>query len=292
MIRVKATLPVATHIHFVHLRVGDLNHTRTFYTEDLGLRVVWEQESRAALSATGQPPALLLLTEDRHAPERRPNAPGLFHTALRFPNRGALAAAVLKLLRRGYPLLGAADHAVSEAIYLADPEGNGIELYADRPPTLWRRRGGEVVMVTEHLNLEDLLTEAERVGASEVDKNVDIGHVHLSVSDLGVAEQLYATTLGFDVTTRSYPGALFLSAGGYHHHIGFNTWYSRGSPKDPRQSLGLIAFGIAVPESGWSDVRERILASSASILEQTPSSLALQDHDGIGVELHAVPDAA
>lgn len=287
----KGKLPAATHIQFAHLRVADVNRICTFYAGELGLRVVGERENRAALSATGRPPVLLQLTEDRHAPPRPPNVPGLFHIAIRFANRGMLASAVLKLLRRGYPLQGAADHAVSEAIYLADPEGNGVELYADRPRTLWRPRGGGVVMVTEYLDLNGLLAEAERVDASEVDMGIDIGHVHLSVSDLAKAQQFYAATLGFDVTTRSYPGALFLAAGGYHHHIGLNTWYSRGRSKNHTDSLGLIAFGIAVPESGWSDVRERIVASSVTILEQSPSSLLLQDNDGIGVELRRVPDS-
>ncbi len=273
-----------THIQHVHLRVKNLSEVRTFYEHLLGFRMVKSEESTVALSATGQPPFHVVLTEDRSAVPRPPRSPGLFHVAFRYPDRPALAAALLRLLQHKYPIHGASDHAVSEAIYLADPEGNGIELYCDRPRESWPWRNGEVAMVTEALDVEGLLKESN-TPATAMHADTEVGHVHLSVSSLAKAEEFYAGVLGFAVTTRSYPGALFLAAGGYHHHIGTNVWYTRNGTSAPNNALGLMEFGIAIPEAGSEELKRRLMKSNIPFEQQPAGGLRLRDFDGIGVEL-------
>jgi catechol 2,3-dioxygenase len=143
-----------------------------------------------------------------------------------------LARVLLRLINNRYPLHGAADHLVSEAIYLSDPEGNGLELYSDRNPDDWPRQNGQIAMATDPLDFQDLLAQAKENPDpwQHIHSGTDIGHVHLSVSDLHRSEGFYAGLLGLDITQRTYPGALFFSAGGYHHHVGTNIWESRTPP--------------------------------------------------------------
>ncbi|MGI8597046.1 MAG: VOC family protein [Thermoleophilaceae bacterium] len=156
---------------------------------------------------------------------------GLFHLALLVPSRAELARAVRRVTGAGGRFTGASDHLVSEALYLNDPEGNGIEIYRDRPREEWEHTGGEVRMSTLALDLDAVMAELPAGdGPDGMPPGTVMGHVHLSVADLAETESFYADVLGFDVTVRSYPGALFLSAGGYHHHVGANTWTSAGVP--------------------------------------------------------------
>lgn len=243
------SLPAGTHISHVHLRVKSLERELHFYESLLGFSNFEQRDTTVALSATGQPPSQIVLTESPQALPRPPRTTGLFHVAIRFPNRVELAKTVLRLAQRGYPIHGASDHLVSEAMYLADPEGNGIELYCDRPVSEWKWSNGEIAMATEPLDVDALLQEADGKEWTGIHPLTDIGHIHLNVSSLTSAEEFYSKRLGFDVTTRSYPGALFMSAGGYHHHIGANIWAGRNAPRPPENVLGLIAFGIAVPNA-------------------------------------------
>jgi catechol 2,3-dioxygenase len=222
-------LPDATHIGYVQLRVRDLDRTLAFYLDVLGLKMVSGGAHTATLSATGRGPGLLVLTEKKDAPARPPRSSGLYHVAFRVPNRRALALTIAHLRESGWPLDGFADHDVSEAVYLSDPEGNGIEVYNDRPRATWPLRGGHVEMVTVPLDLDDLMRElADFPGAWEgIDPGTDVGHIHLRVTDLERTEQFYSAVLGFDVTQRSLPGAVFMSAGGYHHHVGSNARHSQ-----------------------------------------------------------------
>jgi len=239
-------LPNGTHIGYVHLLVESLERSLAFYRDLLGFSIVWRDDATVGLSASGKQPAQIILTElPEHQPRSR-RSPGLFHTAILLPNRRELANIFKKLLQVNYPFQGFADHGVSEALYLADPEGNGIELYADRPREQWKFRDGFIEMVTEPLDVANLLSEASE-GKLEIHPETRIGHVHLQVSDLNKAETFYHKILGFDVTQRSYPGALFVSAGGYHHHIGLNIWNSRGSSPAPPNTPGLLRFNIEVP---------------------------------------------
>lgn len=231
----------------VALTVRDLAGMSDFYERVVGLRAIETGEGRALLGA-GETP-LVELVEDLEAPPRPPRTTGLFHLAILVPGRAELARSLRRLVETRWPLAGASDHLVSEALYLGDPEGNGIEVYRDRPRADWRRDGDELRMATLPLDLNDLLGElgGESVAGSAVPSGTSMGHVHLNVADLAASERFYADRLGFDVTARGYPGALFLAAGGYHHHIGVNTWRGEGVPPPPAGSLGLRSFEIVVP---------------------------------------------
>lgn len=225
-----AGLPGDARIGRVTLRVADLERARGFYGSILGVEE-----------------GLVTLVEDRRAPVRPPRTTGLFHFALLVPSRRDLAQALRHLLEEGWGLRGAADHAVSESLYLADPEGNGIEIYADRPRPAWTREGGDLRMTTDPLDLDGLAAAA---GPSEpwrgLPRGTVMGHIHLEGTDLDVAEGFYAGAVGFDVTVRGYPGARFLAAGGYHHHLAVNVW-NRAQRRAPEGALGLLEYEIIVP---------------------------------------------
>jgi catechol 2,3-dioxygenase len=183
---------------------------------------------------------------------------------------------------------GFADHGVSEALYLADPDGNGVELYCDRPRSQWSKRNGQIMMVTEQLDLDGLLQEVSEdpVPWKGLPTGTDIGHIHLQVSDLGAAEEFYGDNLGFDVTSRIYPGALFLSAGGYHHHLGLNVWAGKGAPRPQPGSLGLISFSVELPTcSSLEQIIERCQTVGVRIERRSSTTIIATDPDGNGIEI-------
>jgi len=185
---------------------------------------------------------------------------------------------------------GYADHDVSEAVYLADPDGIGIEVYWDRPRDEWPLRGGQVEMVTEPLDLDRLMRELDTWPGEwdGIDAGTDIGHIHLRVSSLATAEEFYHGVLGFDVMQRDMIGALFLAAGGYHHHIGVNTWASEGGPRPPADAVGLISYGVQLPDAAvLGDVTARLAAAGASMSTEEDGSLRAGDPDGICIEFFA-----
>lgn len=284
-------LPDATHIGYVQLRVRDLDRALAFYLDVLGLKLVSGGMHTATLSATGRGPGLLVLTEKKDAPARSPRATGLYHVAFRVPNRRALALTIAHLRGSSWRVDGFADHDVSEAVYVTDPEGNGIEVYSDRARATWPLRGGHVEMVTVPLDLDDLMRElADFPGTWEgIDPATDIGHVHLRVSDLDVAEEFYSRVLGFDVTQRTLPGALFMSAGGYHHHIGANVWHIQHGPHGARPSadaLGLISFSIVVPDAhAIAALEERLRDASVPTRGDAEGGVRAADPDGNFIEL-------
>jgi catechol 2,3-dioxygenase len=245
----------------VRLTVRDIDRSRAFYETAIGLRPGELEDGTFALGVPGGP-ALIELRGDSSAPRLNRRAPGLYHLAILVPTRLDLAFALARLVQARWPLDGASDHMVSEALYLSDPDGNGIEIYRDRPRSEWRRDGDQLQMATLPLDLDDVVGELR--SASELQAEVAgatrIGHVHLQVSDLEMAEAFYHGVLGFDVMVRGYPGALFVSAGGYHHHIGLNTWHSAGGAPAPAGSVGLRSFTIELPD-------ERELAAVLGRLE-------------------------
>jgi catechol 2,3-dioxygenase len=241
-----AFLPDQTKVSQVHLRTANLERALSFYSEVLGLKAHHEPGSQAILSAAGDSPGLLVLSEDLTATARPPRSTGLYHLALRYPQRQDLALAFRRLAKHGYPIAGASDHGVSEAIYLSDADGNGVELYADRPRGQWAWRNGQVTMVTEPLDLDNLLATVEhQSGPAGPPAKIDLGHIHLHVAELAAAERFYREFLGLAVTQSSYPGALFLAAGGYHHHIAVNVW--AGKTAAPPNSVGLLSYRLEVP---------------------------------------------
>jgi len=239
-------LPDQTHLSQVHLRTARLERAREFFLGVLGLEVSWESESGLAFAGKPDAADMLVFSEDRQAPARPRSSIGLYHLALRYATRDALARAYRRLVDIGYPVDGASDHGVSEAIYLSDPDGNGLELYADRPRSYWHWRQGQVALVTTPLDLDDLLAGVPaRIAATGMAPQPDLGHVHLQVRDLSAAERFYSQFLGLAVTQRSCPGALFFAAGDYHHHVGVNVWGGRAAP--PPNSVGLVSYRLEVP---------------------------------------------
>jgi catechol 2,3-dioxygenase len=238
-------LPAATTIGAVALDVDGLDGSLAFYHETLGMQYLGEKKGAHLLGA-GETP-LLRLYHRPDAPPPPPRATGLYHFALLLPSRRDLAAILWRLAARNTPFQGFSDHLVSEAIYLADPEGNGIELYRDRPRDEWQYVDGTLQISTLPLDTDSLLAEATEP-APEMAPGTTVGHVHLQVGDLGHAVYFYRDVVGFEVVTRYGPSAAFLSAGGYHHHLGLNTWAGVGAPPPPPGSRGLRWFEVAVPD--------------------------------------------
>lgn len=264
------------------LRVADIARMQAFYQDVLRLKEVVWTGSRLAMSPTGTSPALLVLEAAHDAPPRPAGTAGLFHMALLYPNRPALGRVAAHLLELGVPL-GSADHGVSEALYLCDPEGNGLELYADRPRDEWPALtpDAQVTMFTEALDFDPLLAAGRAPGPLLPD-DTRIGHVHLSVADLSHAEQFYGRILGFSVTQRNYPGALFLGRDGYHHHLGTNVWRSR-RPAVP-EALGLSDFTVQLPRGDIDQVVSR-LEQTGLPWRRYAEALEVADLDGIHVRL-------
>jgi catechol 2,3-dioxygenase len=239
-------LPQTTHVGTVQLAVSDLVRSRDYYTTALGLRVVEERGDRISLAAGANHRPLLQLRAGAHPfSSHRAERLGLYHFALLVPDRGALGSLIAHLSLIGVPI-ASADHAVSEAIYLWDPDGLGIEVYADRPRAEWRVHGRELYMNTERLNVGELLELSRGVVWTGPPTGTVVGHIHLHVGDLDRARDFYHGALGFDQIVWSYPGALFLSAGGYHHHLGTNTWAANAAPRRDDEP-GLIEWELVVP---------------------------------------------
>ncbi len=266
--RLRATsIDPATQIGLVSLTVANLERSLTYYTEALGFAVLQRDGQTAILGAAETP--LLALTELPGARRWPGYATGLYHFAILTPTRLDLARSLVHLLQVGLPFPGQADHAVSEALYLTDPDGNGIEIYRDRPRAEWAWRDGLVHMVTEPLDVRGLLAEATEHPApwSGLPAGTRLGHMHLQVGDLAQAEAYYHDVLGFDITSH-YPGALFISAGGYHHHLGLNIWQSRGAGPAPAGTAGLRYFTLELPsEAARAEVVERVKAAGLDYAE-------------------------
>ena len=218
-------LPAETSVGAVSLQVGDLDRSLDFYRTTLGLADLGRKGSVAVLGAGARP--LVELRERRGASPAAPGRLGLFHFAILLPDRPSLGRFVKHLGERGVDA-GAGDHLVSESLYLPDPDGLGIEIYADRPRGSWRRIGRELMMATEPLDLEGVVAAAGDGTWAGIPVGATMGHVHLHVGDLALASRFYFAALGLDRVVWSYPGALFLSAGGYHHHLGTNVWAGPG----------------------------------------------------------------
>ncbi|WP_102128433.1 VOC family protein [Deinococcus planocerae] len=267
----------------VELTVGHLARSLAFYREALGLTVLAAGEGAARLGVEGK--ALLALRERPGAPPAPPSSPGLDHFALLVPTRAELARLVRHIGGMGLRL-GQSDHLVSEAFYLADPDGHGIEVYRDRPRDGWRWVGGEVRMGGEPVDVPGLLREAGPPAPwTGLSGGTVMGHVHLRVADLDAAEAFYADTLGFDVVSR-WPGALFVSVGGYHHHLGLNTWQSLGGEAAPAGSARLERVWVHLPDAGaLGDVAERLRLGGAPFTQPSQRAGTLEVDDPFGTRL-------
>ena len=230
--------PSSPRIGKVSLIVHDLGLVADFYQKAVGLHLL-SSDGEAATLGVGNA-VLLELRQDKAARRRSPREAGLFHTAFLLPSRGDLGRWTKNAAATRAPVVGASDHLVSEAIYLTDPEGNGVEIYSDRPNAEWRWDGGLVQMATDALDVEALVASGGNGAWQGFPEGATVGHVHLQVGAIAPAEEFYAGVLGQDVTCR-YPGGTFYSWGGYHHHIATNIWNSRGA-------------SVRTPSTGLSDV--------------------------------------
>lgn len=220
----------------VRLKVRDLDSVSSFYQRVLGLNEISKSDSEVVLGA-GKTPLLVLDADPNLVPNDRRQA-GLFHTAFLMPTRADLARWLVYVAEQRLRLQGASDHIVSEALYLADPEGNGIEVYVDRPVSQWLDVRGRIQMSTDPLDVQDLLSAAGTSVWNGFPEAGSIGHVHMQVGDTAAADRFYRDVLGFAVTV-DYPGASFFGSGGYHHQLAGNVWNSRGAPQRPQNMAGL-----------------------------------------------------
>jgi catechol 2,3-dioxygenase len=263
----------------VHLGVGELPRSVSFYEHAVGLPVISQDEDGARLGSEAGAPALVLTRIEQPQPAP-PRSTGLFHVAWLHPTRRDLAATIERAVRARWPIHGASDHGVSEALYLSDPDGLGVEVYADRPREQWRHLpSGELEMVTLPLDVDDLLAQAPLEEVPAMPGAAALGHIHLKVSDVGRAAGFYRDTLGFEEQAHM-PSAAFLAAGGYHHHIGLNSWQSRGAGPPSERAPGLREVVFELGDAGALEQLQRRLATAGQQLEAEPGRLHLRDPDG------------
>jgi catechol 2,3-dioxygenase len=271
----------------VHLTVSDLVRSLEYYRKVVGLDVLEQGTGRASLGADST--ELLGLVEQPGA-QPSDGYTGLFHFALLVPDRPALARWLAYAVRDRVPLTGLSDHYVSEAIYLRDPDRHGIEIYGDRPRELWEGRVGER-MTTEPLDVKDLLGEADG-DFDGMPAGTTMGHVHLKVASIPQTVEFYRDVLGFDLVVERVPQAAFLSAGGYHHHLGANTWESANAPPPPPCSAALRQATVVLPSAEALDEAVRRVADAGQEPEVTATGTLVRDPSGNAVLLTATSEPA
>jgi catechol 2,3-dioxygenase len=268
----------------VGLIARDLDLLTTYYRDLLGLSVL-ERTDRIARLGVGA----VTLLEIEHRPDALPDDPataGLYHTAFLMPTRQDHARWIMHVARNRVPITGASDHGVSEAFYLDDPESNGIEVYNDRPAERWHWENGLVVMQTNHLDIESILTEIDRTTANyaSAPEGLRIGHVHLRVGSVEKTEQFYRGPIGLDLTRRR-GGATFMSSGGYHHHVGANVWHSEGAGiRDPKRA-GLSWFSIEAADAAEIEKIGERLRGVGAPLESSPNGIDTCDPCGTRIRI-------
>ncbi|QGG53116.1 VOC family protein [Lysinibacillus pakistanensis] len=254
-----------TYVTNVEIKVSDLQSSLAYYQEVIGFKVLQQESHKATLTADGKT-ALLTIVQPETVEEKTTFTTGLYHFALLLPSRRDLANVISHFHKNGV-YFGASDHDVSEALYLSDPDKNGIEIYADRPEDKWTWHSNQVHMVTEPLNIQSILAEGNDTW-SGLPAGTVMGHIHLSVSNLMEAEEFYTKGLGFDIVTRYGTQALFISTGRYHHHIGLNTWYSENAPKLGEHQVGLKTFSLRLDnEQQVATMKENLRAIGAPVTD-------------------------
>ena len=278
------SLPDTTRLGRTALTVADPIETVAFYRDVVGLAVLGRESAKTTLGADRDP--ILVLNHAPDADPRPDDGTGLFHTAFRVPSRSALGD-TLGRIRDRWTLEGASDHGVSEALYLTDPEGNGVEIYCDRPRSEWPRddEGDGLRIGSWPLDLESVAAAADGAARETVPDGTTLGHVHLEVSSLEAAREFYVETLGFEVKTAA-PQALFVAAGDYHHHLGLNTWHGRSAPVADGH-CGLARFELVVPSSeAVAAIRDRLEAADIGV-DERDDGLEFTDPDGIRIRLRS-----
>lgn len=278
-------LPDATRVGPVRLQVADLARSVGYYEQVLGLRIVHRERGRATMAAQGNGPALVELQERPGARPAGRGRLGLYHFAILLPDRPSLGRFVRHLGAIG-ARAGAGDHLVSEAFYLSDPDGLGIEVYADRPRHGWRRIGRELMMATDPVDVPALVEAAGDAPWRGMPEGTVMGHVHLHVGDIEEASRFYSEALGFDRIVWSYPGALFLAAGGYHHHLGTNTWAGPAARAATEEDAHLVEWRLLVPDAALDAVAES-LAKAGHPAERDGRDVVTRDPWGTRLRLVA-----
>lgn len=276
-----------TELGLVQIKISNMENSLRFYQEVIGLKLIRQEGAVAELGVDGIHPLLVLEQNALFQKQTSRRTSGLYHFAILLPDRLSLGAALRNLIRHQIPV-GQGDHLVSEALYLDDPDGNGIEIYADRPRDTWKRdEQGGIIMTTDPVDVSELMAISEGVSWQGMPVGTKIGHIHLQVSDLRVAEHFYCEVLGFDRITTYGDAALFISAGGYHHHIGLNTWASKGAPPAPEQAAGLRHYSIVIPDkSSLQEIQSRLEAEGTDFAPlDGQQGLALKDPFGNGIKL-------
>lgn len=253
-------------IQNVTLKVSNLSRSIDFYTEIIGFRVLQQEEGRVTLTADGQH-ALITLVEVPNAQFVR-GATGLYHFALLLPSRKDLGNLIQHFIQKNVQI-GAGDHDVSEALYLSDPDGNGIEMYIDRPADTWKwDSNGQVYMTTDPVQFQSVLREADGTW-SGLPIDTVMGHIHLSVRNLQESEDFYTSLLDYAVVSRYGGQALFISTGGYHHHIGLNTWHSEGAEALPKDAVGIQSYTVQLPDQDYAvNLKKHFVEQNMEIKEQ------------------------
>lgn len=275
-----------THIGEVVLNVENLIDMKQFYTEIVGMDI--KKESIAAISFGTKEDETILLTLQKGAISvRTVQSAGLYHFALLLPTRQDLSEIMNHILTSGYPLTGAADHGYSEALYLDDPEGNGIEIYWDKPKSEWDiRADGQIIGVTEPIDVDGLIAQAEKLFAG-LPSSSSIGHVHLFVTDLTETDNFYTDLVGLELKFNFGNQAKFFAAGEYHHQIAANNWAEKGSMAANKGSLGLAYFTIIVPvKDDFDRIQRRLLDKQYDYqLNEKGAILSLEDTNGIELKI-------
>lgn len=272
----------SVHPESVALRVTDPATSADYYAALTAMEIRDSEPDRFTLGARDGGPVLLeLIRSERPGPSPR-RAAGLFHTAFLYPDRRGLGAALKRMAAGGFNVTGASDHLVSEALYLDDPDGIGIELYRDRPRREWRSGHGNdrVAMDTLPLDLQPVL-DAAPAGAEPAGEGIVVGHIHLKVSDLEKAREFWGAAVGLDLMAEYGPSALFYSSGGYHHHIGANTWFSAGEAKEPDSLPGLARITFDVVNAEELDALATRLANTGYEVERVDGEVRTGTPDGV-----------
>ncbi|MBE1556280.1 VOC family protein [Sporosarcina limicola] len=265
-----------TYTGEVHLNVLDLDRSVRFYQEIIGFKILKEASDKIVLTADGETP-LLIIEQPENVTAKEPRRTGLYHFALLLPTRSDLGKVIVHLAKNNIPL-GASDHKVSEALYLSDPDGNGIEIYADRAVNYWEWNNGNVSMSTDPLDAESIVAESAGQAWEGLPDGTIMGHIHLHVADLPEAETFYKA-LGFEVVSQ-YPQALFMSTGKYHHHIGLNTWNGVDASRPSKDSVGLQSFTLVYPtEAVLNEAIVKVEAFGATV-ESIEGGFMTEDPSG------------
>lgn len=279
----------STRVGSVHLTVNDLERQIRFYQDALGFKLHWQDNTAAGLGAGRED--LLRMTENKKATRRR--AAGLYHAAYLMPSRTDLAQTLFRLVETQTPLQGAADHWFSEAIYLADPEGNGIEVYRDRPRDKWPPMDEVARRGNGYFDLKRLLAEAqtEKEASDGLHPGSRLGHIHLSVPDIRTADDFYIGVLGFGEMMEYAGQAGFVSAGGYHHHIAYNIWAGRGIAPAKPGDAGLREFTIVLPDAQELESVGERADRAGVVVSRVEAGIQMCDPFGISITLTASDEA-